>query len=261
MACSNPEFVCGTILSALEFRDELRDRYGLKILNTPSHCDGCTSEFSTTHALSCKIGGLIHSRHDESRDTLGCLACAGFQPSNVRDEPLINPCRDIGGKNDTHVEPQTGLELEADRGDLLIRGFWDRSTDCIIDVRICDVHQPSYLVRNPVSILKSAETSKKTKYLKGCLDQRRHFTPFVVSCEGMLGKEADVFLKRLSMKLAEKWHRPYSQTVSFVKTRFAISLVRAKNRCIRGSRIPTGRICHRVDWDDGAGLGLYSTLE
>ena len=97
--------------------------------------------------------------------------------------------------------------------------------------------------------------------MENCLNQRRHSTPFEVSCEGLLGKEADVFLKRLSMKLAEKWHRPYSQTVSFVKTRFAISLVRAKNRCIRGSRIPTGIICNRVDWDDGAGLGLYSTLE
>ena len=53
---ATPSFVCGTILSALEFRDELRDRYALKILNTSSHCDGCTSEFSTTHALSCKIG-------------------------------------------------------------------------------------------------------------------------------------------------------------------------------------------------------------
>ena len=63
------------------------------------------------------------------------------------------------------------------------------------------------------------------------------------------------------MKLAEEWHRPYSQTLSFVKICFAISLVRAKNRCLRGSRIPTGRISHRVDWEDGAGLGLYSTLE
>ena len=110
--------------------------------------------------LSCKVGGLIHSRHDESRDTLGCLACGGFQPSNAPDEPHINPCRDIGGKDDINklVGPQTGIEyeLEADRGDLLIRGFWDRSTDCIIDVRICDVNQPSYLTRKPVSILKSA---------------------------------------------------------------------------------------------------------
>ena len=197
-------FVYGTILSVLELRDELRDRYGLKILNTPSYYDSCTSELSTTHALSCKIGELIHSRHDESRDTLGCLACAGFQPSNVRDEPLIIPCRDIGGKNDKHIEPQTGIKLEADREYLLIRRFWDRSTDCIIDVCICDVHQPSYLARNPVNILKSVETSKKTKDLKNCLDQRQRFTPFVVSCESLLGKEADIFLKRLSMKLAEK---------------------------------------------------------
>ena len=148
-----------------------------------------------------------------------------------------------------------------DDDNLFIRGFWERNTDCIIDVRICDVNQASYLTRKPVSIVKSAENAKKKQYLDACLEQRRHFTPFVVSCEGLLGKEADVFLKRLAMKLAEKWHRPYSQTVSFVKTRFAISLVRAKNRCLRGSGISTGRISYRVDWEDRAGLGLYSTLE
>ena len=168
-------------------------------------------------------------------------------------------------KNDVNklVEPQTGLEyeLEAYCGDLLIRGFWDRGTDCIIDVRICDVNQPPYLTRNPVSVLKSTENAKKKQYLEPCLDQRRLFTPFVVSCDGLLGKGADVFLKRLSMKLAKKWHRSYSQTVSFVMTRFDISLVRAKNRCFRGSRIPTEIISHGVDWKDGAGLGLYSTLE
>ena len=75
-------------------------------------------------------------------------------------------------------------ELEADRGDLLIRGFWDRGTDCFIDVRICDVNQPFYLTSNPVSILNSVENAKKEQNLKPCLAQRRHFTPFVVSCEG-----------------------------------------------------------------------------
>ena len=96
----------------------------------------------------------------------------------------------------------------------------------------------------------------------GALPQaEKLFTPFVVSCEGLLGKEAGTFLKRLSKKLADKWRRPYSQAVSFVKTRFAISLVRAKNRCIRGSRIPTGRISHRVDWEDVAGLALHPGIE
>ena len=182
---------------------------------------------------------MIHARHNESRDTLGCLTCAEFQPSNVRDEPQINPCHAIRGKDECNgeilIENNSGTEINADRGDLLIRGFWNRNTDCIIDGRICDVNQASYQIRKPASIIKSAKNDKKKKFLELCLMQRRYFTPFVVSCEGLLGKEADTFLKRLSKKLADKWRRPYSQAVNFVKTRFAISLVRAQNRCIRGS--------------------------
>ena len=71
---------------------------------------------------------MIHSRHDVSCDSLGFLACTGFKPSNVRDEPQINPCRDIGRKdeNGKMIEPDTGVEYEinSDRGDLLVRGFW-----------------------------------------------------------------------------------------------------------------------------------------
>ena len=40
---ATPIFICGTFPSAHEFRNELGDRYGMKILNIPSHCDGCTS--------------------------------------------------------------------------------------------------------------------------------------------------------------------------------------------------------------------------
>ena len=39
----------------------------------------------------CKVGGLIHTRHDDSRDAIGVLASQGFTPSNVRDESIINP--------------------------------------------------------------------------------------------------------------------------------------------------------------------------
>ena len=110
---ATPNNMCSTVLSAVEFRDEFRDRYGFQILNTPSQCDGCNTKFPTSHAC-CKVGGIIHSRHDESRDSLGWLACAGFQPSNVRDEPHINPCRDNGGKDESNklTDYQTGVQYE-----------------------------------------------------------------------------------------------------------------------------------------------------
>ena len=65
------------------------------------------------------------------------MAYAGFQPSNVRDEPIVRPCRVTNElKDDT-----SGISMEIqDRGDLLVRGFWDHHIDCIIDVRVCDVN-------------------------------------------------------------------------------------------------------------------------
>ena len=77
----------------------------------------------------------------------------------------------------------------------------------------------------------------------------------------MMGKDADVFLSRLTRKLSKKWDRPCSRTISFAHTQFAISLVRAKSRHLRGSHIVADAALRRVDWEDGAGLSLCSTLE
>ena len=75
---TSPNFSCGTILSATEFSDEIRNRYGLKLLNNPPFCDCCGCECTDTHAMSCKVGGLVHVRHDEGIESLGLLACTGF---------------------------------------------------------------------------------------------------------------------------------------------------------------------------------------
>jgi hypothetical protein len=55
-------------------------------------------------------------------------------------------------------------------------------------------------------VLAAHEREKKKKYLGACcLEQRRHFSPFVVSMDGLLGKEeAKLLLKKLSARLAEK---------------------------------------------------------
>ena len=109
------------------------------------------------------------------------------------------------------------------------------NTDCIIDVRVCDVNQLSYLTRKPDSIIKSAKNKKKRKLLDACFEQRYHFVPFVVSCEGLFGKEASFFMHYLAYKLATKCKRSYSTIISLLHTRFTINLVYSKNHCMRGA--------------------------
>jgi hypothetical protein len=90
-------------------------------------------------------------------------------------------------------------------GDLHIRGFWARRMDVIVDVRVTDTDAKSYRTRDPHKVLATQEREKKQKYLDACLKQRKHFTPFVVSTNGLIRREAGKLLKRLSLQLAEKW--------------------------------------------------------
>jgi hypothetical protein len=120
-----------------------------------------------------------------------------------------------------------------------VRGFLGRGTDCIIDVRVADTDAKSNLSKDPAKVLEAYEKEKKRKYLKSCLEQRRHFTPFAVSTDGLIGKEAKILLKKLSSLLAEKWEKPYSVVCGFVNAQMSIAIVRATHLCLRGSRIPT----------------------
>ena len=95
-------------------------------------------------------------------------------------------------------------------------------------------------------------------YLEACLHRRRHFSPFVALVDILLGVESRATLKRLASRLATKWRKPYSKMCGYVKSRIAITFVRATHCCIRGSRVPEHHIrLHRPQWEDGAGLDLF----
>jgi hypothetical protein len=79
--------------------------------------------------------------------------------------------------------------------------------DAIIDVRVTDVDVKSNRSKDPCKVLADHECEKKKKHLGACLEQRRHFSPFVVSADGLLGKEAKLLLKKLSARLAKKWEK------------------------------------------------------
>jgi hypothetical protein len=140
----------------------------------------------------------------------------------------------------------------------LVRGLWACGTDCIIDVPITDVDTKSQQSKDPHKVLEAHEREKKKKYFEARLKQPRHFSPFVASTDGLLGKESRTLLKKLSALLAEKWEKPYSEICGYVNTRMSIAMVQASHLCLRDSRIPMSQISnHRPQWEDKTGLGLF----
>ena len=49
-------------------------------------------------------------------------------------------------------------------------------------------------------------------YLEACLQQRRHFSPFVTLVKRLLGMEETATLKRIASRLTTKWNQSYSKT-------------------------------------------------
>ena len=106
-----------------------------------------------------------------------------------------------------------------------------------MDIRITDTDAPSYQDILLVKVLERAAKAKKAKYLQPCLDRRRSFTPLVYSVDGMACKEAKVFEKRIACLLAEKWDRPYSEMVGYVRGQIGMAVIRSNNVLLRGARV------------------------
>jgi hypothetical protein len=82
-----PDRLSGNSLSAEEFRDNLRLRYNLLLLNMPQLCDGCGALMTVKHALCCKVGGLVHIRHDDVADEWRHLCGCALSFGRVEREP------------------------------------------------------------------------------------------------------------------------------------------------------------------------------
>ena len=136
-----------------------------------------------------------------------------------------------------------------ERGDLVMMNLWKHQTDCILDVRITILAAPSNTHRK-------LEAVEKKKYLEACLDQRRHISPFGVSCDGVHRNEAKVLqwyssTTNLAGRRAKKSGKP-----NFMKSKMSIAIVRA-HLCIRGSPIPTSRMSQHPQWEDGSCRSLF----
>jgi hypothetical protein len=273
----------GTEISMEEWRDNARLRYNLAPLAMPECCDGCGHRMSVEHALSCKVGGLVHIRHDNVAQEFGHLCGLAFKPSRVSYEPLINhnsrgtaeaagqtwrggtdPPANNGGANgvegggiptaeDERADPTHSpyVAENENRGDIAVDGFWRTGRRCIFDVRITDTECRTTRNQEVEKVLKKCEKEKKDKYLRACHEMRRDFTPLVYSVDGCAGRETKQAEKKLAGALAGKWDREYSEMVGYVRARMALAVVRANTLLIRGSR---RRRAQRPHIDEGAAM-------
>jgi hypothetical protein len=146
----------GTEISMEEWQDNVRLCYNLEPLGMPEVCNGCGHRMSVEHALSCKVGGLVHIRHDDVAQEFGYLCGLAFKKSRVTYEPLINhstrgeattnagnaqrpgpnPSGNNGAANGEEEAIPTAEDERADpthspyvaanenRGDVAVDGFW-----------------------------------------------------------------------------------------------------------------------------------------
>ena len=240
----------GTALTAEQFRDAMRIRYGLTPTDMPARCDGCGAMFTVEHALGCKVGGQVGARHNDLKHEWISLCTQALGKASVSDEPLIKTSQDVRNAG------ARGGEVAADlRGDISVHGFWKRGSSCIFDVRVTDTDQPSQRGTPPTKVLEKHEREKKAKYLAPCLERQHSFTPLVFSVDGLMGPETNAAVKRLASHLASKWSQRYSVVCGYLRSRIAIALVRATGRCLRAERCPIWRAEQPV-WRNGDGLPL-----
>ena len=76
------------------------------------------------------------------------------------------------------------------------------------DMRVVNTDAKYYLEKTTDKCLQEAARSKKIIYLEACLQQCQHFLPFVESVDGLMDVEAAATPKRISNRLATKWHQP-----------------------------------------------------
>ena len=80
----------------------------------------------------------------------------------------------------------------------MIRHLWDLQVEAIIDVKISDADMDSYKYEPMAALLARWEIIKKYNHGNNCHNQRKHFSSFVISMDGILVREALVVIFQFS---------------------------------------------------------------
>ena len=223
----------GFVLNKGEFRDGLALRYNKSIKGLPSKCS-CGQLFDITHSMNCKKGGFIHMRHDNIRNfdaNLLKLVC-----NDVEIEPTLQP---LSGESLVGQETNNGDDV---RLDIRARSFWRNGQSAFFDVRVTNTNSASQINKPVSKIYESHEKEKKRKYSQRIINiEHGTFTPLVFSINGGMGKECEIFHKRLADKMEQKTGQKYEKVITYIRCKLSFLILKAALVCLRGSRSVYGK--------------------
>ena len=218
----------GFHLAKSEFWDAICLRYGLDFKRMTTDC-ACGKAFTLEHGLSCMRGGYVSWRHDSIRDIT-----AEFLSEVAKDvttEPTLTAL--TGELFDLKT---TNKEDEA-RLDIAFRNFWSKGTKAYCDIRVFNPLAKSYNNQKLSNAYTMNEKAKKREYNRRVIEvENSSFTPLIFTCYGGMGKECKQFYKHLAKLISEKREVPYSDVITFIRTKMSFSLLKSAILCIRGYR-------------------------
>ncbi|EJK60110.1 hypothetical protein THAOC_19600 [Thalassiosira oceanica] len=173
------------------------------------------------------VGGLRNLRHDELGRTFATHAKDALSKAYVRRKPRVirsgeqrqDRNSNAAGSNATSPptprrEDQRVATCQSTASGLQVPHLFLTSASLI--------PRPNPIGRKTLERFLKPKKERKDKYLRKCLERRKHFTPLVFSVDGTAGREAKKAMKHLASMLAKKWERPHGQVAHFVKTSMAI---------------------------------------
>ena len=179
------------------------------------------------------------------------IAPKSFPSGDVRAKPLIRQGRIIS---------EGGIRKESDKleawRDVMIWGLWYRHTDVIVNVKLGYDDADNYRLEPMEDLLDRRDKKNNYKHGKHLHNQQRHFSLFVISIDGILGRETLVLLTNLIWLMAEKTDNPILHVCGCINGPIEISVERSYSRIIRGTRLPGPLRDREPDWGPTSGLGL-----
>eukprot|EP00794_Sanderia_malayensis_P016424 gene16424-18059_t len=107
--------------------------------------------------------------------------------------------------------------------DIKARGFYRLAQPVFFDVRVANLNAKSQSHLTTEKFIKNGENDEKRAYNQRIIEvEQTTFTPLVFGIIGSMGKECQIFHKKLALKLSAKSNKKYSEVISDIRTEISL---------------------------------------